>query len=359
LIALLPSSPVPVVALALLAGLAAARVLRPDLPAPPGSWRSVSGHAVPGIATAAIAVVVWTTPVGTWAPATAGVLGLAAILAPYGSRVRSRAPTPAERAVLRDAPGETGDVRVTEANARGTGHAAADPFTGVVTASADALAALSPRAVAALVAHERAHVERRHALLRASTSASVLAAGTGLAALALPGATAVGIGVFATLAAERLLAGVLARRTEFAADAAAARRTSPGAVVELLASLPDGTERRRLRRLLAAHPAREHRLARVRARSDAPAPRTAPDRRAYAGDGPTDGMDREALAYALLFSVPPAVGMTGFSVMATSGGLINPVAALVGAATFGIIFAFVYVAATRGQADESRSPGTI
>jgi len=343
LIALLPSSPVPIVALALLAGLAAARVLRPDLPALPGSWRSVSGHAVPGIATAAIAVVVWTTPVGTWAPATAGVLGLAAILAPYGSRVRSRAPTSAERAVLRDALGETGDVRVTEANARGTGHAAADPFTGVVTASADALAALSPRAVAALVAHERAHVERRHALLRASTSASVLAAGTGLAALALPGATAVGIGVFATLAAERFFAGIIARRTEFAADAAAARRTSPGAVVELL----------------AAHPARERRLARVRARSDAPAPRTAPDRRAYAGDGPTDGMDREALAYALLFSVPPGIGMTGFSVMATSGGLINPVAALIGVATFGAIFAFVYVAATRGQADESRAPGTL
>lgn len=70
-------------------------------------------------------------------------------------------------------------------------------------------------------------------------------------------------------------------------------------------------------------------------------------------------MNREALAYALLFSVPPGIGMTGFSVMATSGGLINPVAALIGAATFGIIFAFVYVAATRGQADESRAPGTL
>ena len=70
-------------------------------------------------------------------------------------------------------------------------------------------------------------------------------------------------------------------------------------------------------------------------------------------------MHREGLAYGLLFSVPPAIGMTGFSVMATGGGLINPVAALVGAATFGIIFTFVYVAASRGSADESRSPGTI
>jgi hypothetical protein len=70
-------------------------------------------------------------------------------------------------------------------------------------------------------------------------------------------------------------------------------------------------------------------------------------------------MNREALAYALLFSVPPGIGMTGFSVMATSGGLINPVAALVGVATFGIIFTFVYLAATRGQADEGRSPGTM
>jgi len=70
-------------------------------------------------------------------------------------------------------------------------------------------------------------------------------------------------------------------------------------------------------------------------------------------------MDRQALAYALLFSVPPAIGMTGFSVMATTGGLINPVAALIGVATWVIIFAFVYVAATRGQPDESRSPGAM
>jgi hypothetical protein len=70
-------------------------------------------------------------------------------------------------------------------------------------------------------------------------------------------------------------------------------------------------------------------------------------------------MNREALAYALLFSVPPGIGMTGFSVMATTGGLINPVALLVGFATAGIIFSFVYVAATRGQADESRSPGAL
>jgi len=70
-------------------------------------------------------------------------------------------------------------------------------------------------------------------------------------------------------------------------------------------------------------------------------------------------MDREALVYGLLFSVPPAIGMTGFSVMATQGGLINPVAALIGLATGAIIFSFVYVAATRGQADESRSPGAM
>ncbi len=70
-------------------------------------------------------------------------------------------------------------------------------------------------------------------------------------------------------------------------------------------------------------------------------------------------MNREGVGYGLLFAVPPAVGMTGFSVMATSGGLINPVAALIGTATFGIIFAFVYIAAARGQANENRSPGKI
>jgi multisubunit Na+/H+ antiporter MnhB subunit len=70
-------------------------------------------------------------------------------------------------------------------------------------------------------------------------------------------------------------------------------------------------------------------------------------------------MNRQGLGYGLLFAVPPAVGMTGFSVMATTGGLINPIAALIGVATFGIIFVFVYIAAARGQANENRSPGTI
>lgn len=70
-------------------------------------------------------------------------------------------------------------------------------------------------------------------------------------------------------------------------------------------------------------------------------------------------MDREALGYALLFSVPPGIGMTGFSVMATTGGLLNPLALAIGFITTAIIFGFVYVAATRGQADESRVPGGI
>jgi len=261
----LPTSPVPVALAALLAGLATARVLRPDPAAPTGTPRSVAVHGVPAVATAAIAVVVWTTPVGTWAPATAGVLGLAAILAPFanGLRVRSRAPTPAERGVLRRASGLSGDVRVADAGGAITGYAAGNPFTGTVVVSAGALAALSPRAVAALLAHERAHVERRHALLRAGASAGVLAVGTGTAAFALSGATAIGAGVLATLGVERVLAAALGRRTEFAADAAAADRTSPAAVRELLSSLPEAG-RSPGWRLLSSHPSRERRLARVR-----------------------------------------------------------------------------------------------
>lgn len=70
-------------------------------------------------------------------------------------------------------------------------------------------------------------------------------------------------------------------------------------------------------------------------------------------------MHREALAYALLFSLPPGIGMTGFSVMATGGGVLNPVAIGIGVVTTAIIFTFVYVAASRGSADETRTPGSL
>jgi len=263
----LPSSPVPVAAVALLVGLAAARVRRRDEPGTHSvTWRSVAGHGVPGVATAAVATVVWTMPVGTWAPATAGVLGVAVTLAPVtnGFRVRSRPPTPAEAGVLRRASTGSDDVRVADADGRITGYAAGNPLTGTVVVSAGALGALPPRAVAALVAHERAHHERRHALLRAGASATALLAGIGAVAFALSGATAVGSGVLAVLGVERLLAAALARRTEFVADTVAARRTAPRAVRDLLASLP-AEERSPIRRLLAAHPTRKRRLARVRA----------------------------------------------------------------------------------------------
>lgn len=101
------SSPVPVAAVALLAGLAA-RVLRRGVPGiHSGIWRAAAGHGVPGVATAAVAAVVWTTPVETWAPATAGVLGLAVILAPFtnGVRVRSRPRTRTPREPPRPPPG--------------------------------------------------------------------------------------------------------------------------------------------------------------------------------------------------------------------------------------------------------------
>jgi predicted Zn-dependent protease len=216
--------------------------------------------------------------------------------------------------------------------------------------------------VAALVAHERAHLERHHALFRAGTSAAVLAAGIGFLAATLSGGTAIGIGVVAILAGERLLAAATARRTEFAADAAAARRRSPAAVIALLSSLPARSDERSLpRRLRSTHPSPGRRIAAIREQFDADGPHTprSTNRRIYPAVGSIRGVNREGLAYGLLFAVPPAIGMTGFSVMATGGGLINPLAGLIGAATFGVIFAFVYVAAARGEANEDRSPGTI
>ena len=274
----LPSSPVPVAAAAVLIGLAAARVLR-NGPEPGATrWRQAAVHALPAIATATIAVVVWTTPAGVWARAAAGTLGVAVVSAPFvnGLRVPHRPPTRAEAIALERVPGDPGeDVHVADTCGRITGYAAGNPLTGTVVVSAGALAALPPQAVAALVAHERAHLERHHALLRAGTSAAVLAAGIGFLAATLSGGTAIGIGVVAILAGERLLAAAIARRTEFAADAAAARRRSPRAVVSLLSSVPAVPGDRSLpRRALFTHPSRERRLSAIREQLDVDVSRT-------------------------------------------------------------------------------------
>lgn len=160
----LPTSPIPVALVAVLVGLAAARSLRSASTPSGGTRRTIAVNGVPALATAAVAVVVWTTPVRVWVWTAAGTLCPAVAAAPFANalRVRHRAPTPAEETALSRVPDAPwGNVRVIDAEGRITGYAAGNPLTGTVTVSAGALAALSPGVLAALLAHEHAHVERR------------------------------------------------------------------------------------------------------------------------------------------------------------------------------------------------------
>lgn len=68
-------------------------------------------------------------------------------------------------------------------------------------------------------------------------------------------------------------------------------------------------------------------------------------------------MDRERLAWALVFSVPPGVGIVGFAAHVMNQGVLNPVAVGAGALTTLVIFSIVAYAASVGSADESRGDG--
>ena len=62
-------------------------------------------------------------------------------------------------------------------------------------------------------------------------------------------------------------------------------------------------------------------------------------------------MDREALLWALVFSVPVGVGITGYAAHVVREDVINPVSILAGLATTLVIFAIMAYAFSRGSPD--------
>lgn len=267
----LPSSPVPVALAALFLGGVATRLLGVT-PGTATGWRLVGVRAVPAAATAAVAVVVWTTPVAVWLWGVGAVLAAAAVLSPLsdGLRVDGRLPRPDELERVGGVPCDPTDLRVVDAGGRVAGYAVGAPRTGRVAVSEFALATLSPRAVAALLAHERAHHDGWHLPLRAGASVATVAAGVALVAVSAPGPTAAAAGLVGVAVGERAVATAVARRLELAADARAARRTSPGAVVELLESRDAATGGRPwLPRQFSSHPSDRRRVARLRAMGEA------------------------------------------------------------------------------------------
>lgn len=60
---------------------------------------------------------------------------------------------------------------------------------------------------------------------------------------------------------------------------------------------------------------------------------------------------RAAVGWALLFSVPPAVGVTGYATMVIGRGPVDPVAVVAGGLTFAVVFALVLGSQLTGSAD--------
>jgi len=67
---------------------------------------------------------------------------------------------------------------------------------------------------------------------------------------------------------------------------------------------------------------------------------------------PEPAMDREALAWALVFSVPVGVGITGFAVYVMNQGVLNPTAVAVGLATTLVLFSILAYGFSGGSPDE-------
>lgn len=65
-------------------------------------------------------------------------------------------------------------------------------------------------------------------------------------------------------------------------------------------------------------------------------------------------MDRDALAWALVFSVPVGVGITGYAAHIIRRGVLDPVAVLAGIGTTVLLFSIFFYAFSRGSADEDR-----
>lgn len=61
---------------------------------------------------------------------------------------------------------------------------------------------------------------------------------------------------------------------------------------------------------------------------------------------------REAVGWAVLFSVPPGVGVTGYATMVVGRGPLDPVAIATGALTTVVVFALVLGAQLTGSAQD-------
>lgn len=209
---------------------------------------------------------------GGWPRVVAAVaLGsVVAAVAPYwlGYAAGARPPTDDERAAVADAlDGSVAvQLRVVD-DTTWVGNATAAgilPGQRYVFVAADLFDVLDAESCAAVVAHEVAHHTRRHVLLR---HALVVAAAGYVLALAefapfrlLP---TVAVGAVPYL----LVSAWIVRRTELAADSAAARATSPTVVADALTALVDAGlilgETSGLGRLLTEHPSVDTRLARL------------------------------------------------------------------------------------------------
>lgn len=61
---------------------------------------------------------------------------------------------------------------------------------------------------------------------------------------------------------------------------------------------------------------------------------------------------RTAVGWALLFSVPPAVGVTGYASIVIGRGTVDPMAIAAGGLTFGVVFALVLGSQLTGSPEE-------
>lgn len=61
---------------------------------------------------------------------------------------------------------------------------------------------------------------------------------------------------------------------------------------------------------------------------------------------------RTAVGWALLFAVPPAVGVTGYATMVIRRGPLEPMAVATGVLTFVIVFALVLGSQLTGSAED-------
>lgn len=60
-------------------------------------------------------------------------------------------------------------------------------------------------------------------------------------------------------------------------------------------------------------------------------------------------VSRTAVGWALLFAVPPGIGVTGYAAILIGEGLVNPTAVAAGLATAGAIFGVVLAAQVTGS----------